>query len=255
MVQLLDQDISKKQLKKAGKTMRDFWSRADEVGTEVAIAEADGPGLVDAMHLVRAYRAYHARPLARVNANLRYYIKQSGMGTPQVTQRLKRFSTMIDKLCRLPRMALPTMEDIGGVRAVLENQQQVCTVRDALRRQKRWDIHRERDYTDGGDPGPKEDGYRAIHVVVRKDGCFVEIQLRTPRQDNWAQSVEKDTRRLKSGLKFGSGPDDLRQYYRLVAELFSTHDRNVEPEEGFMEDLAKQYRAVRKYYPDAPDHL
>jgi ppGpp synthetase/RelA/SpoT-type nucleotidyltranferase len=51
---------------------------------------------------------------------------------------------------------------------------------------------------------------------VAKDGCYVEIQLRTPYQDSWAQSVEQDTRRLRADLKFGAGPDELREYYLLV---------------------------------------
>ena len=41
---------------------------------------------------------------------------------------------------------------------------------------------------------------RLLPLVVEKDGRYVEIQLRTPWQDSWAQSVEQDTRRLRKGL-------------------------------------------------------
>lgn len=85
--------------------------------------------------------------------------------------------------------------------------------------------------------------------MVVKDGCCVEIQLRTPSQDNWAQSVERDTRRLSQGLKFGAGPDDLRGYYVMVSELFAMHDLGVQPEQEFMEDLAKAFTATRRYFP------
>jgi len=183
-----------------------------------------------------------------VNANLRYYIRKTG-ADPQVTQRLKRFSTIAHKLAREPTMALSSMEDIGGVRAILPAQQQVLDICEMLDRADRWSIRRRRFYIEGGDPGPKADGYRAVHLVVAKDGCYVEIQLRTPRQDAWAQSVEQDTRRLRADLKFGSGPDDLREYYRLVGEYFAMIDAGLVPEQDFMEVLAKQYAATRSYFP------
>jgi putative GTP pyrophosphokinase len=150
-----------------------------------------------------------------VNANLRYYVRKAG-AEPEVTQRLKRFSTIIHKLKREPTMNLTTMEDIGGVRAILPSQRQVFAVCNMLDKADRWTIRRRRFYIRGGDPGPKSDGYRAVHLVVAKDGCYVEIQLRTPYQDSWAQSVEQDTRRLRADLKFGAGPDELREYYLLV---------------------------------------
>lgn len=39
-----------------------------------------------------------------------------------VSQRLKRLPTIEDKLRRLPRMDLSSMQDIGGCRAVLDTQ-------------------------------------------------------------------------------------------------------------------------------------
>jgi ppGpp synthetase/RelA/SpoT-type nucleotidyltranferase len=79
----------------------------------------------------------HARPLARVNANLRYYIRKAG-ADPEVTQRLKRFSTIVHKLKREPTMTLTTMEAIGGVRAILPSQKQVLAVSDMPDKAGRW---------------------------------------------------------------------------------------------------------------------
>ena len=202
-----------------------------------------------AINIVEQWRALHARPLARVNANLRYYVKKAGVETPEVTQRLKRFSTILHKLQREPGMPLARMEDIGGVRAILPTQTQVLAVVEMLNKADRWTIRRQRHYIEGRDPGPKSDGYRAVHLVIAKNECFVEIQLRTPRQDVWAQSVEQDTRRLRADLKFGSGPDDLREYYRMSSEYFAMIELGIEPEQAFMEDLAKQYAATRRYFP------
>jgi len=142
------------------------------------------------------------------------------------------------------------MEDIGGVRAILPGQSNVDELVRELRRQPRWQIRRVREYITGRDPGPKADGYRAVHVVVERDGCFIEIQLRTPWQDRWAQSVEQDTRRLRHGLKFGVGPAELREYFRVVAEYLELRERNEEPQEELLKELSKLFAATRRYYAD-----
>lgn len=237
---------SKKQIDKSGRLIRDFAETWRLESREVAIERFDVGEIGDAIDVVEDFRGAHARPLARVNAGLRYYVKKAGMADPEVTQRLKRFTTIVDKLQREPTMQLSKMEDIGGVRAILLSQRQANDVRDYLRKAERWNIRRVRDYVEA----PKEDGYRAIHVIVQKDSFYVEIQLRTPWQDTWAQSVEQDTRRLRAGLKFGTGPVDLRDYYRMVSELFAMRERGESPEQEFMEQLAKLYDAVRRYFPN-----
>lgn len=243
-------DYSKKQVNRAGKLLRNL--RLALAADDTASLEGfDTEGFYQAITVIEWWRSIHARPLARVNANLRYYIRKAG-ADPEVTQRLKRFSTITHKLQREPTMALSSMEDIGGVRAILPSQEQVLAVCEMLNKADRWKIRRGRFYIEGGDPGPKEDGYRAVHLVVDKDGCYVEIQLRTPWQDSWAQSVEQDARRLRADLKFGSGPDDLRDYYRLVSEYFTMREAHVEPEQEFMERLAKLYAATRRYFPAPP---
>jgi putative GTP pyrophosphokinase len=232
--------FSKKQVNRAGRCLRD-----------PDISKALSPeDWFTALMAVEWWRARHAKPLARVNANLRYYARKAGVDPPDVTQRLKRFATVVDKLRRHPSMALTTMEDIGGVRAILSTQSQLDAVVGDIRSQPRWNIRRVREYVEGRTPGPKTDGYRAVHVIVEKDGCYVEIQLRTPWQDAWAQSVEQDTRRLRAGLKFGAGPSDLREYYVMVADFFALRERQEEPNQEFMEQLANMFSATRRYFED-----
>jgi putative GTP pyrophosphokinase len=204
------------------------------------------------MHRIATHHhgwAMHAKPLARTNAGLRYYVRKAGADA-NVTQRLKRFATIVDKLQRHPTMQLRTMEDIGGVRAVLPRQTHVDALVRELLRQPQWKIKRLREYVSGREPGPKPDGYRAVHLVVERDGCFVAIQLRTPWQDAWAQSVEQDTRRLRAGLKFGLGPVDLQEYFRVIAEYFELRERDEEPEQELLAELSKRFAATRAYYAD-----
>jgi putative GTP pyrophosphokinase len=155
---------SKKRIKRAGDVLRDF--KYTDNASRAKLAEA--------VVLVDEWRAAHARPLKSINANLRYYVRKQGVES-QVTQRLKRFSTIMDKLRREPSMVLSRMEDIGGVRAILPSQAKVDAIVRDLESQPRWTIRRKREYIEGRE-GPKADGYRAVHLVVVKDGYFVEIQ-------------------------------------------------------------------------------
>ncbi|HEU4656908.1 MAG TPA: RelA/SpoT domain-containing protein, partial [Capillimicrobium sp.] len=246
---VIEAAYSRKQVNRAGHLLCQL-RRALICNDETALADLHGSKIDEAIQAVEWWRARHARPLARVNANLRYYIRKAGVADPEVTQRLKRFSTIVHKLDRESNMQLSRMEDIGGVRAILPSQHHVDHVVDLLGRAPRWRIRRLRRYVDGCEPGPKADGYRAVHVIVEKDGCFIEIQLRTPWQDVWAQSVEQDTRRLRAALKFGAGPDDLRAYYAAVSELFAMREANLELGEEFMADLAKLYAATRRYFEE-----
>lgn len=178
--------------------------------------------LVDAMIAVTWWRSLHARPLSRVAANLRYHVAAEGAmvsGRVDVTQRLKRRPTIFDKLEREPTMGLTQMWDIGGVRARLPSLGHLQAVSRRLR--KTWTIVRTKDYV----KEPRSSGYRAVHHIVLRNGRLIEVQLRTVRQDAWANQVEDDSRRLAIGYKFGRGGEDVHDYYRVVSEAFAALDR------------------------------
>lgn len=138
------------------------------------------------LDVVGRWRAAHAAPLTRVAANLRHYVAEA---SGRILRRsLKRMETVRDKLDREPGMVLSRMHDIVGARAVLADQTAVDRVLERLREQRRWDLMpRTWDYV----AHPKPDGYRAKHLVVRKDGVLIEVQLRTATQHAWAELVEQ----------------------------------------------------------------
>lgn len=136
------------------------------------------------------------------------------------------------------------MQDVGGLRAILPNQPAVDEIAQRLRRNWRSRLLVEYDYV----REPKESGYRAIHLVVKQDQRRIELQLRTPWQDMWAQSAEEDTARLGLGLKFGIGPDDLREYYRLMADVVAAREEGKLVDEGVVARLAELHPQMRRYF-------
>lgn len=174
---------------------------------------------VAAFEAMIAYRESFQLPLKKTVMGLRSMVcsevpelNRVGDRVP-VAQRLKRREQIIKKLARLDTMQLWTMGDIGGCRAVLPTRQQVDGVLRRIRKQK-WLLHgRIRDYRDE----PADSGYRAVHIIVVRDGRMIEIQLREPQEHEWALAVERTGSRLGYGLKEGEGPDDLREYFRLAS--------------------------------------
>jgi hypothetical protein len=139
-------------------------------------------------------------------------------------------------------MKLSRMADIGGVRAILQDQDSVYRV--ATRLQRNWTIIRERDYV----AQPKDDGYRAVHLISRHRGRLIEIQLRTPKQDNWANLVETLSRTTFPGLKYGDGPLLVREFLFDTAEAYAQEERGlisaVEGLAQFGERVVKTMKAL-----------
>ncbi len=82
----------------------------------------------------------------------------------EVSQRLKRITTILDKLSREPTMALGNMQDIGGCRAVLNSIDEVRRVEHRLKKKNRPPLGYD-DYI----TKPRASGYRGVHVIVGYD--------------------------------------------------------------------------------------
>lgn len=172
----------------------------DEADTQDALAR----------EVVDWWRAQHIQPMLRVAEVVR------GAGaTLDVVFRLKQFRTTIDKLTREPGK-LADMVDIGGVRAVFDTQEEVDEFAAVVG--GRLDVRRVRDWA----RSPRASGYRAVHLHVRHQEHWVEVQLRTFGQDAWANIVENEGRLSGHAYKAGRGPAEVLEFFSLVAALIAT---------------------------------
>ena len=206
-----------------------------------------GPGVseatLEAFQAMILFRESFQTPLKKTVMGLRSMVctemglERKGANVP-VAQRLKRREQIVNKLARLPSMELWTMGDIGGCRAVLDSRAQVDGVLRRIRKQN-WELHgRIRDRRDE----PADSGYRAVHLIVIRDGRMIEIQLRDPQEHQWALAVERTGSRLGIGLKEGEGPADLREYFRLASLGMYLERMEIQPDETFVRafDAARQ---------------
>ena len=135
-----------------------------------------------------------------------------------IASRPKTTDAIVAKLGR-ESTRLTQMQDIAGGRIVVP----LPDLQDALL-QILIEAHAEliggaprvTDTRDGGD----EQGYRAVHVVIPLEGMPVEVQIRTPLQQLWAQIVERVDQALGSDLKHGAGPAEWLEYLQTLSDLF-----------------------------------
>jgi ppGpp synthetase/RelA/SpoT-type nucleotidyltranferase len=155
-------------------------SQVDKLGRRLRTAET--PSVEDLQLLEQLRRAHENARLEVVQALL-----AEGL---QGTSRLKTTSTIIEKLRRESTMHLSRMQDIAGVRLVIDSERPEQERPEQDRVVER--IHQLFPDARTVDRRVRPSyGYRAVHVIVRTQGCLVEVQVRTHMQDRWAQIIER----------------------------------------------------------------
>ncbi|MBR3169567.1 RelA/SpoT domain-containing protein [Candidatus Saccharibacteria bacterium] len=139
-----------------------------------------------------------------------------------VAQRLKRLPTIIGKLNRFKNMRLSSMQDIAGVRIIVNDIEQLSEIE---KRIKKWhNLVKISDYINK----PKPSGYRGKHFIFKKDGMFVEIQLRTNLQHLWATSVETTDIFRGASLKEKDDNTYWHNFFCQVSSIFALSE-NANP--------------------------
>ena len=172
-------------------------SAVNRAGESLVAAYNNGDELpLDACEHVTAWRERHAEPLVWLRMSVR------GRTETPVSYRLKRLPQIVAKLARAGNMALARMQDIGGCRLVVEDQADVESALHSIVRRAapHYEIVRVTDYRRDG---KQLTGYRGVHVILKREGFVVELQIRTRRQHAWAEAVERAANRTGFKLKDG----------------------------------------------------
>lgn len=132
-----------------------------------------------------------------------------------VAERLKRLPTIIDKLDRFPHMHLSGMQDIGGVRVILEDIKGLTSFEHELRLFP--ELKSSKDYL----TKPKSSGYRGYHLIFEHDGMTIEVQLRTQLQHLWATSVETVDVIRGTSMKTKQYDSYWQEFFGLASSAFA----------------------------------
>jgi len=161
------------------------------------------PDNKDALRLLETFRLSFMPAYDRVFGQLKE-LRLDPAGRPAKTTQ-----SIIAKLLRL-RTRLSRMQDIAGCRVEVAN----------IPEQDRVVGQIAKFYPDAQIDDLRIEpshGYRAVHVIVKVTGFPVEIQVRTPLQNSWAQGTESLADRFDPEIKYGGGPEQLRHVLELVS--------------------------------------
>lgn len=140
----------------------------------------------DDLILLQGFRTSFSKPLTSTFTEI-IQIKNKVRQSAIVAFRLKRISTIINKVIRVPDMNLSRMGDIAGIRLIFENEREVYKALEYIQNQFEQS-GKIRDYI----KNPKKIGYRSIHIYIKDKnlGKRIEIQIRTTSHHNWSTLVE-----------------------------------------------------------------
>jgi|ERR1051326_26355 ppGpp synthetase/RelA/SpoT-type nucleotidyltranferase len=199
--------------------------QVDAAGQLLASGDASPEEMNQALEILNNWRAAHSFPLNTMQVGLRRLARGADEHA-LIAQRLKRVSSILQKLRRFSHMNLSRMQDIGGCRAVLNTSAEVRKVRlEYAKSRQQHQFVGEKDYI----TVPKESGYRGIHLVYRYEsdrtpaynGRLIEIQLRSRLQHAWATAVETVGTFLQQSLKASEGSGRWLRFFAVTSSAFA----------------------------------
>ena len=186
------------------------------------------PEAAEAVTTIQAWRKTFLSPMQTIYVALRKAAKEVDVSS-NTARRLKKLRSIQHKLRRNSEMRLPTMQDIGGCRAVVTSVSQVRELSEKMQSKR---AKRELTKLDDYIESPKESGYRSLHLIflqpVGKNGVTekkkIEVQIRTNLQHTWATAVELAEMATNFKLKAGEGTEDWKRFFALVSSVFALQE-------------------------------
>ncbi len=183
---------------------------------------------INSLALINHWRACHAYPINTFQATLRGRLKKV-CPNPLFATRLKRLPSISKKLEKNHGMQLARMQDVGGLRAVVDTVAQVRKLQEIY---CDGSLDHELVGIDDYIDQPKASGYRSLHLIYRYknpsapayNGLSIELQFRTRLQHAWATAVETIGSFLNQALKSSEGPADWLDYFKIVSSAFALNE-------------------------------
>jgi len=167
------------------------------------------------LRLLDGYRRSFGEAYETVVRTIREQLHVELTGRPA-----KSTSSLIEKLHR-ESIRLSQVQDIAGCRVVVadvaEQEQVVVSLVSVFSGASVVDRRANPNY-----------GYRAVHVIAQITGKLIEIQVRSLLQHSWAEFSEKCSDVVDPSIKYGGGPDVIRQALASI----STGIASIEASEG-----------------------
>ena len=83
--------------------------------------------------------------------------------------------------------------------------------------------------TDYRERGRDDTGYRALHVILKRSGMHLELQIRSRIQHYWSESIERTSVIYGHHLKEKEGDPQVIQYFKTISDVFCEIEANRKP--------------------------
>lgn len=214
----------------------------DRLGNQLRLNPGDDIALVK----LADFRSSHEEHMIDITRYCQTVIEKIEP-TAIVVSRLKKFSTIIDKLSRLSSTKLHQMQDIAGCRIILESESSIYDARNLLLSiVQGYEKIDEKDYIQN----PKESGYKGIHLIFKSvvTKRLVEVQIRNREQHTWSTLVETADVVIGTKLKELNEPQDAAEVFEILSrEIDSLSEIELlsvlkfERKHGFIKKLMRVY--------------
>lgn len=194
------------------------------------IGDADPFKRQQASALVEDWRKSHWPVLRELNEELTELLVRAGVQFDFSSHRVKRMQSIVEKIRNNKdgKMGLGGLQDIGGIRFVFPDIETLKAAEDVIKgySPKNFTLKKTSDYIFDG---PKESGYRCIHLVYKYqsedkeyDGLQIELQIRTQLQHYWAMAVETASLISRTSLKASIEDGSVwRDFFKLISCIFA----------------------------------
>lgn len=218
----------------------------DKAGRIITSSTFDLFDYAEAVVKIDDWRKLHLPVVELLSDNISKLLAGNGIHVAFSSQRLKRMTSIKEKLMRLSTMGLGGVQDIGGARFVFDDMESLLKAKDCIAKVIFPNFSLDHDLYDYINQ-PKESGYRSMHFVYRYskpesewDGMRVELQIRTRLQHDWATAVETAELISQSSLKASLGDQTWLDFFKLVSAIFARKE-NQPVNTCFKELTEKQY--------------
>lgn len=175
------------------------------------------------------YRKNHLQPLSETTVELQnilndyngdYYIAQRLKRKPQILRKLRRFSVRLSQL-----------QDIGGFRIIVHRNSDVDSLIQFIKeRTSGTEDYSIEKITDYREKGRDDTGYRAVHIIIKKNSYFLELQIRSRIQHYWAEGIERTSVIYGYHLKEKEGAPEVIAYFKELSNAFYEIESGRQPD-------------------------
>ena len=203
-------------------------TKLDKAGSILAKSSIYDETTLEADIILDSWRENHILPLTEITLKLQEWLKDFKQEY-YLAQRLKRKPQIIRKLNRLS-VRLSQLQDIGGCRVIFPNNniinEFIYYISEKNKKSRYFAILKKIDYRD---KGRDVSGYRAVHLILERNGYKVELQLRSSIQHYWCESIERMSVIYGKHLKENEGDTVVIEYFKMLSDAFHDIEKGIKP--------------------------